>query len=109
MRQTIETHESFEALSLGGRTGRLSVKPSDCLQNAVGRRWTYRDDVVIEHHESQSPVTFQWILIVVGCKCISSAICETGTRSLRYLRTASAFWAAVKERPFLVIRIFLAW
>jgi hypothetical protein len=54
----------LEAVSFGRRAGAAPIKSAGCFQHAVNRRRTDRDDVLIEHHETQASIAFERIAIV---------------------------------------------
>ena len=54
----------IEACAFLGRLDVFAVKPASCFENSIRRTGTYGDDVRVEHHERQSPVTFQRMAIV---------------------------------------------
>lgn len=54
----------FEACAFLGRLDVSAVKPASVFENSIRRTGTYGDDIRVEHHERQSPVTFKWIAIV---------------------------------------------
>ncbi|QDT60152.1 hypothetical protein SV7mr_26690 [Stieleria bergensis] len=50
---------SFERLGRG-----FAVQTPRCFENAINRRRAHRNDVIVKHHESQSAITLQWILVM---------------------------------------------
>lgn len=55
----------FESVSFGRRAETSTIKAAGGFQHSVNRRRTDRDDVVIEHHEAQTPIAFQGISVVI--------------------------------------------
>lgn len=54
----------LETTSLGGGSGAAPIEPSGILQDSINRGWTHRHDIFIEHHEAQSAVSFERMLVV---------------------------------------------
>jgi hypothetical protein len=49
-----------EARPLLGWCPLVAVEESGALEHPEDARWTDSDDILIEHHERESPITFEW-------------------------------------------------
>jgi hypothetical protein len=49
-----------KTLALAGDLGRVAVEQTGLLENPVDTGRAARDDVLVDHHESQAAITLQW-------------------------------------------------